>query len=80
MAKREKPLSRLQKEALEKLSRTSWASSYTLSSSLATLRALKVRGLAKSLHQQGSSFFPHNQILWRITEKGKLALMKALGQ
>lgn len=50
--------------------------SYSLQCSLKTLSSLSHRNLVTSTSGLGSMAFPHNCILWTITEKGLQILME----
>ena len=63
-----------QRNALASLSLYVEQNAYGLRVGLNTLSALERRGLVKSRHELGSIAFPHNNIIWRITDAGREAL------
>lgn len=69
-----RPLSELQRRALEGLKDGQLHSSYDLRATLTTMRALEARGLVRSRHELGSIFSPQTNIKWRVTNDGLRAL------
>jgi len=59
-------LSKVQIRALNKLDAHEWWSAYEINESLATLQALKHKGLVESKHTLGAFSFPRIGILFRI--------------
>ena len=64
-------LSATMRAALAKLTTDGWYMSYNLNVSLATLCALRSRGLVNSRDEPGAMFCPQVGIKWRLTEAGK---------
>jgi hypothetical protein len=59
-------ISKKQKEVLEKMKPEQWYCAYDLRCSLATLDALKRRGLVEAKSGLGAGFSPRTEIKWKI--------------
>jgi len=67
-------LTKAQREVLGRLSDVRGMSSYELSASLSTLRALCRKGLADLTNLNGYIFYPRNNIKFKLTAAGRAAL------
>ena len=67
-------LTPFQREALQQLAKCEADDAYGLRQSLATLKALERKKLAKATYGLGANFSPRTCIQWRITNAGKEAI------
>lgn len=61
-----KPLTKLQKRCMAKLTQDKWQSAYELGENLNTLNGLHKRGVVISKGMLGSYFFPRTNLLWKL--------------
>lgn len=64
-----KPLTKLQKRCMSKLSMDKWQSAYELEENLNTLNGLHKRRLVIAKGMQGSYFYPRTNLLWKLKNK-----------